>query len=165
MAAGPRRGGDTAPGTPGGKDPPGRGSCRQRSGPARPGSARSRQGPPGRGGQSAQGRRQPRAGVLPSSPRDGCAATAAGPLLRGDACPCPRLAFCLALPRGWGSPSPERNRPVRRAPKQQGQDPALGRRRRVRSGPASEMEVPRHREAARPQKSGRNFTEYHILRY
>ncbi|CAN8203405.1 unnamed protein product [Coccothraustes coccothraustes] len=42
--------------------------------------------------------------------------------------------------------------------------PVLGRRRRVRSGPASEVEVPRHREGARPQKSGRIFTERHILR-
>lgn len=98
------------------------GSSPARLGSTRHGPVRARMAG-GSGG--AEGRRQPRASVLPS-PRDGRAATAAGRVLRGDARPSPTLAFCLASPRGWGSPGPRRNRPVRGAPKQQGQSPRPG---------------------------------------
>lgn len=121
MAAGARRGGDTAPGTPGREGPAGKGKLRAA---LRPGSARHGPGTVPAGSAWRGALKAPRAGGSPgraSFPRDGCAATAAGRVLRGDARPPAGLAPCLALPGGWGSPSSGRNRPVRRAPKQQGQ--------------------------------------------
>lgn len=169
MAAGPRRDGDTAPGMPDGKDPPGKDSCRQRSGPtrpgtgpARPGSARSRQGLPGRVGQSAEGRRSPGRVSFPPSLRGGCAATAAGPVLRGVHARLRGLPSASGFAQRMGETQTWEKPP---RVEQQGQDPRSGPQKPVRSGPASEMEVPRHREAARPQKSGQIFTECHILRY
>lgn len=100
MAAGPRRDGDTAPGMPDGKDPPGRDSCRQRSGPTRPGPGPARLGtvPAGsawQGRSERRGQAQPRASVLPSFPPRWLCRNGSGTRAPAGACPSPGLAFCL----------------------------------------------------------------------